>query len=101
MTPLNGLYMAIMMNIAPETAIAQTTRVTNTVSLRGAKSPKLMKIAVSQATTTTSSGRERELPSEPRNINQYVRRRPMAAEIAAAFTATCASFFGWSNCNWL
>ena len=94
MTPLNGVYMAMVTKTAPETAAAQTTSVTNTVLLRGAKSPKLTKMAVSHETTTKSKGSERELPSEPRNINQYVRRRPMAAEIAAAFTATCASFFG-------
>ena len=70
MTPLNGVYMAMMIKTAPETATAQTTSVTNTVLLCGAKSPKLTKMAVSHATTTTSSGRERELPSDPRNINQ-------------------------------
>ena len=70
MTPLKGVYMAMMIKTAPETATAQMTSVTNTVLLRGAKSPKLMKMAVSHATTTTSRGRERELPSDPRNINQ-------------------------------
>jgi hypothetical protein len=59
MTPLNGVYMAMMTKTAPETAAAQTTSVTNTVLLRGAKSPKLTKIAVSHATTTSSRGSER------------------------------------------
>ena len=53
MTPLNGVYMAMMTKTAPETAAAQTTSVTNTVLLRGAKSPKLTKMAVSHATTTS------------------------------------------------
>jgi hypothetical protein len=70
MTPLNGVYIAMMMKTAPETATAQTTRVTNTVLFLGAKSPKLTKMAVSHETTTTSRGPERELPSDPRNINQ-------------------------------
>ena len=70
MTPLNGVYMAMMTKTAAETATAHATSVTNTVLLRGANSPKLTKMAVSHATTTTNRGIERELPSDPRNINQ-------------------------------
>jgi hypothetical protein len=69
-TPLNGAYIAIMMTMAPETASAQATSVTNIVLVRGAKRPKLVKMKVSHKTTTTSKGNERELCSVPRNINQ-------------------------------
>jgi hypothetical protein len=69
-TPLNGEYGAMMINIAAETAIAQTISVVNTVWLCGAKRPKLMKMAVSHVTTTISKGNDRELSSDPRNISQ-------------------------------
>ena len=70
MTPLNGVYIAMMMKTAPETASAQATSVTNIVLVRGANRPKLMKMKVNHETTTASKGNERELCSVPRNINQ-------------------------------
>ena len=69
-TPLNGAYIAIMMKMAPETASAQATSVTNIVLVHGANRPKLVKMNVSHKTTTASKGNERELCSAPRNINQ-------------------------------
>jgi hypothetical protein len=69
-TPLNGVYIAIMMKTAPETARAQANSVTNIVFVRGAKRPKLVKMKVSHKTTTPSKGKEREFCSVRRNINQ-------------------------------
>src|ERR1700761_5054091 len=63
MTPLKGIYISMMMKTAAETASAQTTNVTITVWLCGAKRPKLRKMEVSHATTTTRRGNERELCS--------------------------------------
>jgi len=61
MTPLKGVYIAMMMNTAPETASAQATRVTNTALVPGAKRPKLMKMNFSHETTTSNKGNDREL----------------------------------------
>ena len=69
-TPLNGEYMAMMMNTAAETASAQVTSVTRTAFVGRAKSPKLRKMMVNQETTTASRGNERLLCSDRRNINQ-------------------------------
>jgi hypothetical protein len=69
-TPLNGVYIAIIMKTAQETASAQATSVTTIVLVCGAKRPKLVKMKVSHKTTTPSKGNERELCSVPRNINQ-------------------------------
>ena len=52
MTPLNGVYIAMIMKTAPETASAQATRVTNIVLVPGANRPKLVKMKVSHKTTT-------------------------------------------------
>ena len=58
-----------------------------------------MKMAVSQETTTTKSGNERELSSDPRNISQLVCRKLTDAAITAALIATWMSFCGTKLCN--
>src|SRR5271165_4166320 len=49
-TPLNGVYISMMIKIAAETANAQITSATITVGLGGAKRPKPTKMATSHAT---------------------------------------------------
>ena len=70
MTPLNGVYISMMIKIAPETARAQTTSVAIIVSLPGAKRPKPMKMTVSHETRTARRGNEREFCSDLRNIKK-------------------------------
>lgn len=69
-TPLYGVYIAMMTKTAAEMANAQRASDTITVELRGAKRPQLMKMAVNHETTTTNKGMEREFCSDFRNINQ-------------------------------
>ena len=68
--PLKGKYIDMMMKTAAETASAQTTSVRITVELRGAKTPKLTKIAISHDVTTANRANGIEVCSDWRYINQ-------------------------------
>src|SRR4029077_16007519 len=92
-SPLKGVYISRIKKIAPETDNPEIHRAVTTVALRGANSPKLMKIAVSQKTKTTSMGLETEAACCSDN-NQRVLPRPMAMLKAWAWSERCASFFG-------
>ena len=60
-SPWKGLYISRIKKIAPETDSAETSKLVITVALKGAKRPKLMKMTVSQITSTTSNGMETEV----------------------------------------
>jgi hypothetical protein len=69
--PFRGEYNSRVRKIAPEITVAQTKRVEIETALRGAKSPKLMNVMVSQEVTTIRIGMEAELLSCS-NVSQRV-----------------------------
>ena len=77
MIPPKGAYISTIKKIAPETDNAAKNKAVITVALRGAKSPKLTKRAVSQKTRITSIGLETELAS-----CSYINKRVWARLIA-------------------
>ncbi len=81
--------------MAPETDSAETNKLETTVALNGAKRPKLMKMTVSQRTSTTSNGMETEVIACS-YINQRVFPRSIAIFNAWPWSERCASFFGES-----
>ena len=92
-SPPNGAYISRIKKIAPETDNPETNKAAVTVALRGAKRPKLTKIAVSQKTKITSIGLETEV-APCANISQRVWPRPIAILNAWAFNERWVSSFG-------
>src|SRR5438093_6313199 len=73
-SPPKGAYISRIKKIAPETDNPATNKAVLAVALRGVKSPKLMKIAVSQKTRIASMGLETELACcfihQPAGLNE-------------------------------
>src|ERR1039458_9070474 len=92
-SPPKGAYISRIKRIAPETDNPAANKAMTTVALRGAKSPKLTKIAVSQKTKITSMGWETEL-APCSYISQRVWVRPITILNAWAWIERCRSSFG-------
>ena len=90
------MYISKIKKIAPETDKAATNKAAITVALRGAKSPKVMKITASQKTGITSMGPETE-PTPCSYINQRVCARPITIFNAWPWSERCLSSFGDSS----
>src|SRR5262249_38229633 len=80
-----------------ETDSAEANRLLTTVALKGAKRPKLMKMIVSQRTSTASKGMETE-PVSCSYISQRVFRRSIPILSAWLWNERCASSFGARPC---
>ena len=89
------MYISRIKKIAPETDSAATNKLETTVAFKGAKRPKLMKITVSQRTSTTSNGMETEVACCA-YINQRVFPISTAILNAWPWSERCVSFFGES-----
>ncbi len=95
MSPPKGRYSSRIRKIAPATARAQRHKVVITVAFRGAKSPKLKKLRVSQKTRITNNGFEIESPCCS-NISQRVWATSVRRATAWDLMERCISFWGES-----